>query len=511
MYMKTVSRPLSRFRLFLESIPSRVFSIDTRALGVFRILMGCIVVMDVLRRFPHLEAHYTDAGILPRTELLNVGLKFSLHMISGAAPWQAFLLGCELILGLMLIVGYRTRFVTPVLWVFIVSLFNRNTFVNETGDVLFRHMMFWSIFVPWETRFSIDGLRDPSRSRPARILNVGTVALLSQVILIYWYTVWLKSWDSWWHKGSMIAYTFGIEWTATPLADFLAPFLLPHTDLLKFMTRGVFLLELMAPLLLLCPFAMTFIRGATVTAVMLFHAGLGVLLYIGIFPWICVAEMTLFLQAAHWDFLERKLTFLCRVQLPSRWRLVLRRKLPAERLRTGQGSWTNACALFFLLCVLYLNGTTFDGSGMKVPQWLRPVNEIFMLRQSWSMFKSSPPTYYRVAVAGTLADGRKVDLLANEVGFSIEKPEKLTKPYYRWRKYYEKLLVGQVNPAPLGRFLYRRWHKAHRGTKLTRIEMYRVDEPIVRGQLAPKSRLFYSKDFPAEGREKKKPAENPAD
>ena len=64
----------------------RLFGIDLRNLALFRIGLGAILLIDLAIRFQDLQAHYTDAGVLPResaSDYYASTWRWSLHQLSG--------------------------------------------------------------------------------------------------------------------------------------------------------------------------------------------------------------------------------------------------------------------------------------------------------------------------------------------------------------------------------------------------------------------------------------------
>ena len=51
----------------------QLLGIDLRALGIFRVLIGLLILIDLSVRVRSLVAHYTDAGIVPREALYAFG------------------------------------------------------------------------------------------------------------------------------------------------------------------------------------------------------------------------------------------------------------------------------------------------------------------------------------------------------------------------------------------------------------------------------------------------------
>lgn len=202
--------PSGWLRRLTEGVARRL-GLDLRALALFRVALGSLVIADVVTRAPNLEPFYTDFGVLPVApyvqEFAN-RLHISIHLGSGTLGWQVFLFSLTFLCGLALLVGYKTRLATVLGWFLLVSLQNRNPMVLNGGDVLFRMLLFWSFFLPLGARFSVDAaLSEPQPQRPrgaaANLLfSGGTMALTMQVFYIYVTTAILKDGKEWWPLGT---------------------------------------------------------------------------------------------------------------------------------------------------------------------------------------------------------------------------------------------------------------------------------------------------------------------
>src|SRR5215210_4821337 len=96
---------------------TEVFGADLRSLALFRIVLALLVLADLANRATDLSAHYTDAGVLPRTVLVEQVLSrwaFSLNIMNRQPFFQMLLFGVAALAALGLLVGYRTRLMTIV-------------------------------------------------------------------------------------------------------------------------------------------------------------------------------------------------------------------------------------------------------------------------------------------------------------------------------------------------------------------------------------------------------------
>src|SRR6185312_7530268 len=129
--------------------------------------------------------HYTDVGLLPRAiaivEYAQYGF-LSLHLLGGTNVTQSVLFVIAAVFAVGLLLGYRTRLMTVVSWILLVSLHNRNPIILDAGDVLLRLLLFWSMFLPLGAAYSIDGVLTNlgARHPPTRIVSMASVALIIQ-------------------------------------------------------------------------------------------------------------------------------------------------------------------------------------------------------------------------------------------------------------------------------------------------------------------------------------------
>ncbi len=205
-----------------------------------RVLLGLLILIDLAIRSQALSAHYSDMGILARSEMVR-GFRtsspiWSLHLVNGSALYQGLLFAVAGLFAGGLILGYRTRLCAIGSWLLLVSLHNRNPLVLHSGDVLFRMVLFWCVFLPLGSRYSWDSWREPRTRKTVAVCSFASAALLLQIAMIYTFGVVLKSDPVWTREFSAVQYSLQIDHFVTHLGKFLAGF--PVAT--RWLTAGLF-------------------------------------------------------------------------------------------------------------------------------------------------------------------------------------------------------------------------------------------------------------------------------
>jgi predicted DCC family thiol-disulfide oxidoreductase YuxK len=263
--------------------------------------LGLVLIGDLALRLPQLTEFYTDLGILPRNALIALfgsPWLISLHFASGVWVVQMLLFLVALVVAIGFTVGYRTRLCAVVSWLLLLSMHARNPFILHGGDAVLRLLLFWSIFVPVNGRFSLDRALNPTAaSLPVRHLSPGSLALVFQICGIYWFAAAEKMHPVWITELSAVYYALSLDQFATPLGKVLLDFPL----IMSSMTFGTVILEMFGPLLAILPFYTTQLRLLVVSSFIGFHLGLVLTMWLDLFPWVCMAAWLAFLPGQFWE------------------------------------------------------------------------------------------------------------------------------------------------------------------------------------------------------------------
>ena len=454
-----------------------LFGIDLRSLAIFRISIALIIIVDLIARASDLESHYTDRGVLPIDRVIEHSPKWrvSVHLLNGSIEFQAALFIIAGLFAVALLLGYHTRFVTPIVWFLTISLNSRNWLLMQGGDYILCLLLFWSMFLPLGARYSIDHLRNPRQFQESSVIfSGGTVAALLQICFVYWFSVALKSPKNWLIRGTGVYYALMLDRYVTNFGKLL---LESHPLLLKFLTYATMGLEAFGPLLAFSPFFSGPVRCLVILSFTVFHFSMGLALELWLFTYICMASWLLFIPSWFWDRLLRKF------------------KTPVQGVYSPireQATWKNVLAAFFLIYVLMWNLRTVYPS-LVFPKAIQSIGYTLRLDQWWGLFRGPSRKDGWHVIVGKLRDGTQVNLLNPDRAISWEKPELVIAIHknHRWNRYFRSLWFKE----DYARYLCRRWNEMHRGKKqLASLEIYYLRETNYRNRRVsqPEKELLFS-------------------
>ncbi|HUG68766.1 MAG TPA: HTTM domain-containing protein [Pirellulaceae bacterium] len=510
---------------------TELLGVDLRSLAAFRIGAAGVLLLDLWYRGQEITAYFTDAGVLPRSariDILEAGDRFgfrhtwSLHLLSGEYWAQLGLMLLAALFAVWLLIGYRTRLAAVASWILLMSLDGRNPVILNSGDVLLRSMLLWSLFLPLGARFSFDASRiDEKHQLPTRVVSMATVALLLQLCLMYWFSTVFKMQalddmpSPWMGDYSAVYYALNCDAFVTRFGLWLRQF----PTVMQFLTGLSLWLELVGPVLAFSPWFTKWFRGGAVVAFIAFHVGLGLCLTIGLFPVICIVSWLVFLPSEFWEVTTRRaghvgpLIKYAAKQTCERYGasrrfftgLATRAKpvasaIPLRASTSGLTStarrlfakpetpsfrrrwYIETCLAVLLVYVVIWNVRETDFKywepRLMSRDWNAPAR-ILGLDQNWSMFAPLPRTEDGwLVMEGTLHDGSTVNLWEFDEPLPWSKPPLVSATYHtqRWRKYLDNLTTESyaAHRMYFCEWLARRWNEERaEGDKMR--EIHRVE------------------------------------
>ena len=474
------------------AIVRRPFVLDLRALALLRMGTAAVLLLDLAIRSTDLEAHYANSGILPIAALIEhawTPYHVSLHISSGLWQVEAILFCFAALAAAALLIGYHTRLATFISWVLLVSVQNRNPFISQAGDDLLRMLVFWGLFLPWGRVWAHDASRQPTPASH-EYFSAATIAYCVQLALLYWCTAFLKSGSEWTHDGTALYYALSLDQILLPGGRLLYP----HPDLLRFLTFATWYIELLLPFALFVPFKVTWWRFLVIGILTVFHLGISLTLFVGLFFIINFVSLLGLLPPVALDWVAPKVAQqFGRVAQWQSDRFSIQLPWQARTKVTNSNKLSQAVKeIIVLLSLGYVCCWNIDDLEDKSGRWMpvsaRWVGYLLRIDQHWGMFA---PTVFKddgwFILEGSTNKGQLLDLNRQGNPVSPAKPKAIVQLFRndRWRKYSENYLFTDnswMRPYYCN-YLLRIWHQnsAHPPlTHLTIVYMKEVSLPNYR-------------------------------
>lgn len=301
------------------SLVDTYLTIDPRSLGLFRIVFGVVLLLDLYWRFLGIDFWYTNAGLIPNHTLLwsppdHRRLSF-FYMLSTHAEARAGMIVCALAFFAFLL-GWHTKAAHIVSFVCLESLDARIPQLGNGGDVILNLLCLWTLFLPLGRRFSLDSLRVSLHARNERgvehladrgamagedapVRSLAVFALLLQFFVIYSFNVVHKTGASW-SDGTAVHLVLHADRMVTPIGVWLRD--LP-VGVLRFLTHATLFTEAVGALLIISPIAPRITRLIAILVLPLMHAAFAACLDIGAFSYAMISFYVLLLHRTHWQTL----------------------------------------------------------------------------------------------------------------------------------------------------------------------------------------------------------------
>ena len=212
---------------------------STTTLGLFRILMGFLVGVNLVMigtqwktwfsergyvpawlgeaYFPTRLPFYSKEGVLPRLDLIggitDPRITIPFYIIVTIAAF-------------MTMMGLWTRVSAIVLAAGLVSLHHRNGIILHGGDTVMRMAVLYLAIAPCGAACSVDRLirvwRGKEDSQPVEKCLWVQRVMCYEVAIVYFTTMWLKYWGSHWRDGTATWYTAHLpEFYRFPVPQFM--------------------------------------------------------------------------------------------------------------------------------------------------------------------------------------------------------------------------------------------------------------------------------------------------
>ena len=276
--------------------------ISARPLGAFRIAFGLIILMYLGIMSVEFDHWYTGAGLLQGTEAREAAgpLRFSpLQYVTDPTVAHLFY-AFTVAVAVGFTLGWRTRLMSVLLYLCMLSLYHRNVSSNGGPDAVPFIVTFYMMFCPSGAAYSLDALKAARKRGSAAeplIVPWGVRLLQMQICLIYFQSTIIKLQGQLWLNGTTVHYIIFLREYRDQNLEVLAQYPL----LINFMTHGAILTQ----------FALAFwlwfrpTRRWAMLAGLALHAGIRPILNIPAFGEVMTAVYLTFLAPDELDALLR--------------------------------------------------------------------------------------------------------------------------------------------------------------------------------------------------------------
>jgi hypothetical protein len=276
--------------------------ISARPLGAFRIAFGLIILMYLGIMSVEFDHWYTGAGLLQGTEAREAAgpLRFSpLQYVTDPTVAHLFY-AFTVAVAVGFTLGWRTRLMSILLYLCMLSLYHRNVSSNGGPDAVPFIVTFYMMFCPSGAAYSLDALKAARKRGSAAeplIVPWGVRLLQMQICLIYFQSTIIKLQGPLWLNGTTVHHILFLREYRDQNLEVLAQYPL----LINFMTHGAILTQ----------FALAFwlwfrpTRRWAMLAGLALHAGIRPILNIPAFGEVMTAVYLTFLAPDELDALLR--------------------------------------------------------------------------------------------------------------------------------------------------------------------------------------------------------------
>ncbi len=436
---------------FIRSIYASVIypriRIDDRSLALFRILVGVLIIIDVFLRFRNLEFFYTDSGPVPSELIISDFNYFSLLYYITDPIGVSIIFIIQILLAILLILGYKTKFVFILSTILVISVDLRNPYVASYADTLFRLLLFWAIFLPLGNKWSIDSLRT-TEHKNSILTHIAGFFILFQMLAMYIVNGSIKytnadEWLSGWAFHSILHYD-RITWLFGPYVRESPMWLI------QFGSTYWFLMMIIAPSMLLFTKRIRYILAG---ALMFGHLNIALTTRVGAFSLVAIAGLCLFLPKQFWidiSTLKNYISF----EYNKNYLVKIEKYLPKFRIIPRDKTLNIIVTIFAIILVLTAglgmmietadNSSYFEDENINTDGNIDTYLSIFRVNQpSWGFYTSGRSTDSFYVFAAETESGETIDIFnnVNEVKFERHYEHNLQEQFttYRYRFYYSSV------------------------------------------------------------------------
>ena len=304
----------------MKKIISAWFRVDSRALGIYRILIGLVCALDIIRRWNYIDVFYSNQGIQTKSDsqIFNIfnyigNSSFEVHII--------FLIG--ILFSITLMLGYKTKLSHLITAIIIIGIHGQVPVVGNSGDTFLNSILIWTLFLPLGRSISLDSLikslisfkesrvsdlndRQNGINKPIQVYSIAYFAVLFQISAIYFLSALNRTESSSWENGSAFYKMHHLDGFITSFGYLIRDYI--NYPISKILTYTTLYLEYSVPFLLLIPFYKSIIRLIMIILLSIFHIMIRLSMHVGLFSQIMISTLPLLIDKKIINYIKIKLT-----------------------------------------------------------------------------------------------------------------------------------------------------------------------------------------------------------
>ena len=182
------------------------FRLDLRSIGLFRVLLALVILLDQVVRISDWRAFHSTSGLvsLSDSHTWESPWLWSIYWLSDAPILPYILEVLRLLATIALLFGIRSRLSAFVLFVLLASVAARTPLILQGGDKVLIVMTFFAVFLPLGQWASLEHLWFETRPKLSH-RSAASVAYVVQVLLVFFMAGVLKTGEQWWSTGTAAA------------------------------------------------------------------------------------------------------------------------------------------------------------------------------------------------------------------------------------------------------------------------------------------------------------------
>jgi hypothetical protein len=263
-------------------------------IGLFRIVFGLVILVSLIGKFPFRELFYGENGIVSYETMTHFFPKhpfFYFRWVPEADPGLMIYFLAIMLATVSLIFGFFTRVSSILVFLGIISLSNRNFFVDNAGDDFMRINALILMFSEAGAAFSIDRWIRRKRGLEGEALPLKSpwAQRLLQLQLAYLYcdTFYLKLPGEGWRDGTALYYALHY----VELQRLTFKYLFYYLWQFKLVTWGTLLVEFSGAFLIW----FRKLRYPCLIAALGLHIGINLTMQFPIFQYVMMASLINFI------------------------------------------------------------------------------------------------------------------------------------------------------------------------------------------------------------------------